>query len=54
LKVHQRGRTEIERAERLGRYEVHLDRKLERTLAMLLRLSGADPFRKTPWWLSPP
>ena len=24
--------------ERLGRYEVHLDRKLERTLAMLLRL----------------
>jgi len=23
---------------RLGRYEVHLDRKLERTLAMLLRL----------------
>jgi hypothetical protein len=24
--------------ERLGRYEVHLDRKLERTLAMLLKL----------------
>ncbi len=24
--------------ERLGRYEVHLDRKLERTLAMLLRV----------------
>ena len=24
--------------ERLGRYEVHLDRKLERMLAMLLRL----------------
>jgi hypothetical protein len=24
--------------ERLGRYEVHLDRKFERTLAMLLRL----------------
>ena len=40
--------------ERLGRYEVHLDRKLERTLAILLRLkdlrrgrSRADPFRKT-------
>ena len=27
-----------ERMERLGRYEVHLDRKLERTLAMLIRL----------------
>jgi hypothetical protein len=26
------------RLERLGRYEVHLDRKLERTLAMLIRL----------------
>ncbi len=26
------------RLERLGRYEVHLDRKLERMLAMLLRL----------------
>lgn len=26
------------RLERLGRYEVHLDRKLERTLAMLLKL----------------
>jgi hypothetical protein len=24
--------------EKLGRYEVHLDRKLERTLAMLIRL----------------
>jgi hypothetical protein len=24
--------------ERLGRYEIHLDRKLERMLAMLLRL----------------
>jgi hypothetical protein len=41
--------------ERLGRYEVHLDRKFERTLAMLLRASKtcgrarsrADPFRKT-------
>ncbi len=39
--------------ERLGRYEVHLDRKLERMLAMLLRLkdlrrapSRADPFGK--------
>jgi len=33
--------------ERLGRYEVHLDRKLERMLAMLLRLkdlrAGAVP-----------
>jgi hypothetical protein len=27
-----------DKRERLGRYEVHLDRKLERTLAMLLRL----------------
>jgi hypothetical protein len=27
-----------DRLERLGRYEVHLDRKFERVLAMLLRL----------------
>jgi hypothetical protein len=27
-----------DKLERLSRYEVHLDRKLERTLAMLLRL----------------
>jgi hypothetical protein len=27
-----------DKLERLGRYEVHLDRKLERTLAMFLRL----------------
>jgi hypothetical protein len=27
-----------EKLERLGRYEVHLDRKLERMLTMLLRL----------------
>jgi hypothetical protein len=27
-----------DRLEQLGRYEVHLDRKLERTLAMLIRL----------------
>jgi hypothetical protein len=27
-----------DKLERLGRYEVHLDRKLERMLAMLLRL----------------
>ena len=27
-----------DRLERLGRYEVHLDRKLERTLSMLLKL----------------
>ena len=42
-----------DKLERLGRYEVHLDRKLERMLAMLLRLRtcGAvrrnrNPFRK--------
>jgi hypothetical protein len=29
---------EPKKLERLGRYEVHLDRKLERMLAMLLRL----------------
>ena len=29
---------DAEKLERLGRYEVHLDRKLERMLAMLLRL----------------
>jgi hypothetical protein len=29
--------------ERLGRYEVHLDRKLERMLAMLLRLRELRP-----------
>lgn len=29
---------EPDKLERLGRYEVHLDRKLERTLAMLLKL----------------
>jgi hypothetical protein len=28
----------VDKLERLGRYEVHLDRKLERTLAMLFRL----------------
>ncbi len=27
-----------DKLERLGRYEVHLDRKLERTLAILIRL----------------
>jgi hypothetical protein len=27
-----------DKMERLGRYEVHLDRKLERTLSILLRL----------------
>jgi hypothetical protein len=27
-----------DKLERLGRYEIHLDRKLERVLAMLLRL----------------
>ena len=42
-----------DKLERLGRYEVHLDRKLERMLAMLLRLKdlrrgtvAADPFGK--------
>jgi hypothetical protein len=42
-----------DRLERLGRYEVHLDRNLERTLAILIRLQDlrriahpADPFRK--------
>jgi hypothetical protein len=41
-----------DKLERLGRYEVHLDRKLERELAMLRRLtnlrqreSRADPMR---------
>ncbi len=29
-----------DKLERLGRYEVHLDRKLERMLAMLLRLKA--------------
>ncbi len=29
---------EPDRLERLARYEVHLDRKLERTVAMLLKL----------------
>ncbi len=32
-----------DKLEWLGRYEVHLDRKLERTLAMLIRLQ--DPRR---------
>ena len=31
-----------EKLERLGRYEVHLDRKLERMLTMLLRLKDYD------------
>jgi hypothetical protein len=38
---------EADRLERLARYEVHLDRKLERIVAMLLKLQelrrGADP-----------
>ena len=38
---------DLDKLERLGRYEVHLDRKLERTLAMLLKLKDlrrmADP-----------
>jgi hypothetical protein len=32
-----------DKLERLGRYEVHLDRKLERMLAMLLRLKDLRP-----------
>jgi hypothetical protein len=43
-----------EKLERLGRYEVHLDRKFERMLAMLLRLkdlrdeaAAPSPFGKT-------
>jgi hypothetical protein len=40
-----------DKLERLGRYEVHLDRKLERMLSMLFRLRDLrrlsdDPFRK--------
>jgi hypothetical protein len=31
---------DFDRLERLGRYEIHLDRKLERMLTMLLRLQG--------------
>jgi hypothetical protein len=31
---------DLGKLERLGRYEVHLDRKMERTLVMLLRLQG--------------
>ena len=44
---------DADKLERLGRYEVHLDRKLERMLAMLLASrtcgrgrSRADPFGK--------
>jgi len=32
-----------DKLERLARYEVHLDRKLERTLAMLFRLKELRP-----------
>jgi hypothetical protein len=31
---------DADKLERLGRYEVHLDRKLERMLTMLVRLRG--------------
>jgi hypothetical protein len=38
---------QADKLERLGRYEVHLDRKLERMLAMLFRLKelrqGSQP-----------
>ena len=47
------GSLDPDKLERLGRYEVHLDHKLERTLVMLLRLKisnacpePGDPFRK--------
>jgi len=36
---------DLDKLERLARYEVHLDRKLERTLAMLLRLKAAGDGR---------
>jgi hypothetical protein len=35
--------------EQLGRYEVHLDRKLERMLAMLLRLKDPRRSRTNPF-----
>ncbi|HWX35919.1 MAG TPA: hypothetical protein VNZ53_51945 [Steroidobacteraceae bacterium] len=38
---------EPDRLERLARYEVHLDRKLERTLAMLLKLKELRVAAKT-------
>jgi hypothetical protein len=37
-----------DKLERLGRYEVHLDRKLERMLAMLLRLKDLRRERVEP------
>ncbi len=37
-----------DKLERLGRYEVHLDRKLERTLSMLLRLKDLKHGRGEP------
>ncbi len=37
-----------DKLERLGRYEVHLDRKLERTLSMLLRLKDLKQGRGRP------
>ena len=33
----------VHKLEGLGRYEVHLDRKLQRTLAMLFRLKDLRP-----------
>ena len=32
---------EVEKLQALGRYEVHLDRKFERTLTILIRLQAA-------------
>jgi hypothetical protein len=40
---------QVNRLEKLNRYETHLDRKFERTLAMLLKmkeLRGSDPLRQ--------
>ena len=47
-----------DKLERLGRYEVHLDRKLERMLTMLLRTcdalsSRANPFGKMSFMAGP-
>jgi hypothetical protein len=39
---------DVDKLERLGRYEVHLDRKLERTLSTLLRLQELRRCRQPP------
>src|SRR5262249_40673791 len=45
-----------DKLERLGRYEIHLDRKLERMLAMLLRLKDLrrEPVEPESGWQKPP